>query len=72
MWVINANSGSNYDIIEIEVLATLQQGIQVSVGEVLTLVTAGETIKVTEAQQTEEIEIISEDGEIIQTCHSQH
>ena len=24
MWVINANSGSNYDIIEIEVLATLQ------------------------------------------------
>jgi|TARA_B100000809_G_scaffold242092_1_gene265870 hypothetical protein len=35
-------------------------------------VTAGETIKVTEAQQTEEIEIISEDGEIIQTCHSQH
>ena len=24
MWVINANSGSNYDLIEIEVLATLQ------------------------------------------------
>ena len=24
MWTINANSGSNYDIIEIEVLATLQ------------------------------------------------
>ena len=69
MWTINAKSGSNFDIVEIEVLATLQEGIQVSVRDIETLGVVGKiiTIKVTGAQQTVEIEIIAEDGEIIET-----
>ena len=69
MWTINAKSGSNFDIVEIEVLATLQEGIQVSVGDLETLGVVGKiiTIKVIGAQQTVEIEIIAEDGEIIET-----
>ena len=69
MWTINAKSGSNFDIVEIEVLATLQEGIQVSVRDIETLGGVGKiiTIKVTGAQQTVEIEIIAEDGEIIET-----
>ena len=69
MWTINAKSGSNFDIVEIEVLATLQEGIQVSVKDIETLGVVGKiiTIKVTGAQQTVEIEIIAEDGEIIET-----
>ena len=69
MWTINAKSGSNFDIVEIEVLATLQEGIQVSVGDLETLGVVGKiiTIKVIGAQQTVEIEIIAEDGKIIET-----
>ena len=69
MWTINAKSGSNFDIVEIEVLATLQEGIQVSVRDIETLGVVGKiiTIKVIGAQQTVEIEIIAEDGEIIET-----
>ena len=73
MWAINAKSGSNFDIIEIEVLATLQEGIQVSVGEVETLGVVGKvlTIYVTGAQQTVQIDIIALDGEIIETLSFQ-
>ncbi len=73
MWTINAKSGSNFDIIEIEVLATLQEGIIVSVGEVETLGVVGKiiTIKVIGAHQTVEIEIITEDGKIIENLSFQ-
>lgn len=73
MWTINAKSGSNFDIIEIEVLATLQEGIQVSVGDVETLGVVGKiiTIKVIGAHQTVEIEIIAQDGEIIENLSFQ-
>ena len=73
MLTINAKSGSNFDIVEIEVLATLQEGIQVSVGDLETLGVVGKiiTIKVIGAQQTVEIEIIAEDGEIIETLSFQ-
>ncbi|NWK07132.1 biofilm-associated protein [Marine Group I thaumarchaeote] len=73
MWTINAKSGSNFDIVEIEVLATLQEGIQVSVKDIETLGVVGKiiTIKVIGAQQTVEIEIIAEDGEIIETLSFQ-
>ncbi len=72
-WTINAKSGSNFDIVEIEVAATLQEGIQVSIGEIVTLGVVGETItiKVIGAQQTVVIEIIAEDGEIIETLSFQ-
>ncbi len=73
MWTINAKSGSNFDIVEIEVLATLQEGIIVSVGDVETLGVIGKiiTIKVIGAHQTVEIEIIAADGEIIENLSFQ-
>ncbi len=71
MWEIKAQSGSNFDTAEIEVLATLAEGMQISVEEIIDPKTAhlGKQIKikVTGAQQTVEIEIIAQDGEIIET-----
>jgi len=68
-WIINTKSGSNFAIAEIVVLATLVEGIQVSVEEVIDpqLAHLGKQmkIKVIGAQQSVQIEIIAEDGEII-------
>ena len=70
IWIIKATSGANFAEKEIEVLATLQEGMQIIV-EVDDLRTShlGKTIsiKVIEAKQSVEINIIAEDGEIIQT-----
>ena len=67
MWTISAKSGSNFDVAEVEVLATLQEGMQISVEEGDEIVGLGKTIiiKVAGAQQTVEIEVIAADGEII-------
>ncbi len=69
MWLINVKSGSNFDTTEIEVLATLVEGMQVSIeaGVVIPGVGKTITIKVIGAEQTVSIEIIAEDGEIIET-----
>ena len=71
MWEINVKSGSNFDTAEIEVLATLVEGMQIIVEEVDNPSTAhlGQTIsiKVIGAKQSVEINIIAGDGEIIQT-----
>lgn len=67
-WVINAKSGSNFDNEEINVLATVQEGMTVQIGEGQEIPGYGKTINihVFGAKQTVEIEIIAEDGEIIQ------
>ncbi len=69
MWLINAKSGSNFDTIEIEVLATIEEGMIVSITDGIKIPGLGKTIqiKVIGAQQTVEIEIIAEDGKIIET-----
>jgi len=69
MWVINAKSGSNFDTVEIEVLATLIEGMQISIDEGVVIPGFGKTItiKIIGAAQTVEIKIIAEDGEIIDT-----
>jgi hypothetical protein len=71
MWKFNAKSGSNYDTIEIEVLATLEDGMIVTVEEIDDPSTSylGKSIliKVVGAQQTVEFKIIAIDGEIIET-----
>ena len=68
-WTINAKSGQNLDTIEIEVLATLSEGIQILVekGEKVPDGRETITIKVFGAKQTVEIEIIAQDDEIIDT-----
>jgi len=72
MWTINAKSGQNLDIIEIEVLATLFEGMQVSVekGEIVPTIGETITIKVLGAKQNVAIEIIADDGETIYTLSS--
>jgi len=67
VWTINANSGQNLHIEEIEVLATLVEGIQVTAEEGVPVPGFGETIviKVVGAKQTVSIKIIAADGEMI-------
>jgi len=69
MWLINAKSGSNFDTKEIEVLATIEEGMIVSITDGIEIPGVGKIIqiKVLGAQQTVEIEIIAEDGKIIET-----
>ena len=69
MWKINVKSGANFDIVEFEVLATLEEGMIVSVEEGVDVGGVGKTIsiKVNGAQQTVEIKIVAEDGKVIET-----
>jgi hypothetical protein len=69
MWKINVKSGANFDIVEFQVLATLEEGMIISVEEGMDVGGVGKTIliKVNGAQQTVEIEIIAEDGKVIET-----
>jgi len=71
MWEINVKSGSNFDTAEIEVLATLVEGMQISVEETYEPSTShlGKTItiKAVGVYQSVEIEIIADDDEIIET-----
>ena len=71
MWKINVKSGSNFDTAEIEVLATLVEGIQISIQETDEPSTSylGKTITIQAVgvQQTVTVEIITGDNEIIQT-----
>ena len=67
-WKINAKSGSNFANTEIEVLAVIQEGMVIQVGEGQDIPGYGKTINihVFGAKNTVEIEIIAEDGEIIE------
>jgi hypothetical protein len=67
-WIINAKSGSNFDNEEINVTAVAQEGMTVSVEEGQEIPGYGKTVNihVFGASQTVEIEIIAEDGEVIQ------
>jgi len=67
-WIVNAQSGSNFHNYEINVLTVAQDGMTVEVGEGQEIPGYGKTINihVFGATQTTEIEIVSEDGEIIE------
>ena len=69
MWTINAKSGANFDTIEVEVIATVTEGVQITVKEGINIPGVGDSmqIKIVGVSQTTQIEIISEDGEIIDT-----
>lgn len=68
-WIINVKSGSNFVTTEVEVLATLYEGMIITIeeGDDIPGYASTINIRVTGAQQTTEIEIIAEDGEIIET-----
>jgi hypothetical protein len=67
VWMINAKSGSNFDNVEIDVVTSVDEGMVVSVEQGDNIPGLGDTIiiKVFGAQQNVEIEIISDEGEII-------
>lgn len=67
IWTINAKSGANFDTIEIEVISTIIEGIQIIVKEGINIPGVGDSmqIKIVGVSQTTAIEIISADGEII-------
>ncbi len=71
IWKIKATSGANFAEKEIEVLSTLEEGMQIIVTAIDDPITShlGKTIsiRVIEAQQSVIINIITENGEIIQT-----
>ena len=68
MWKINAKSGSNFDVVEIEVTTLTVEGLVITVqeGDVIPGVGKTITIKVLGAEQLVTIEIVSEEGEIIE------
>lgn len=68
IWTLNAKSGSNFDNVEITVLATLEEGMVVTVTEGQEIPGFGQTINISVdgAAQTVLIEIIAEDGEVIE------
>ena len=68
MWTITAKSGSNFDSIEIEVHDTTQDGmvLQINDGPVLPGYGKAINIHVMGSKQTVSIEIIADDGEIIE------
>jgi len=68
MWKINAKSGSNFDVIEIEVTTISIEGMVITVEEGDQIPSIGKTItiKVLGAKQTVNIEIIPEKGDIIE------
>jgi len=67
LWKINVKSGANFDIIEFEVLALLDEGMTVSIEKGGNIPGLGDTIiiKVFGAEQNVEIEITSNDGKVI-------
>ena len=67
-WKINAKSGANFANLEIEVLAIVEEGMVIQVGEGQDIPGFGKTINihVFGAKQIVIIEIIAEDGEIIE------
>lgn len=66
-WVINAKSGSNFANTEIEIIAVNIEGMIVEVEEGQSIPRSDKTvnIRVFGAQQTVDIKIIAEDGEVI-------
>ena len=67
-WKINAKSGSNFDIIEMEVTALKIEGMVITVEDAEQIPGVGKviTVRVLGASQTVNIEIISDEGKIIE------
>jgi hypothetical protein len=68
LWTINAKSGANFDNVEVEVYADIIEGMTVSISEITKLDQVNDfiNIKVLGASQTVEIDIVDEDGTIIE------
>ena len=69
IWTINAKSGSNFDEIEIDVITSIEEGLVVTVNQGIEIPGFGKSIsiKVINAIQTVQIEIIASNGDVIET-----
>ncbi len=69
IWTINAKSGSNFNEIKIEVITSIEEGLVVTVNQGIEIPGFGKSIniKVVNAIQTVQIEIISSNGNVIET-----
>jgi hypothetical protein len=69
IWTIKAQSGPNLDKIEIEVITSAEEGLTITVSQGMEIPGFGKSIniKVVNAMQTVQIEILTSDGEIIET-----
>ncbi|MEK6865612.1 MAG: biofilm-associated protein, partial [Thermoproteota archaeon] len=69
IWTIKAQSGQNLDKIEIEVITSAEEGLVITVSQGMEIPGFGKSIdiKVVNAIQSVQIEIIASDGEIIET-----
>ena len=69
IWTIKAQSGQNLDKIEIEVITSAEEGLVVTVSQGMEIPGFGKSIniKVVNAMQTVQIEILTADGKIIET-----
>ena len=67
-WTINAKSGSNFDNAEINVLATIEEGMVVTVTKGQDIPGFGQTINilVQGAAQTVQIDIVNDEGETVE------
>jgi hypothetical protein len=68
-WTINAKSGSNFNEIKIEVITSIEEGLVVTVNQGIEIPGFGKSIdiKVVNAIQTVQIEIIASNGNVIET-----
>jgi hypothetical protein len=68
-WIIKAESGSNFNEIKIEVITSIEEGLVVTVNQGIEIPGFGKSIniKVVNAIQTVQIEIISSNGNVIET-----
>ncbi|GDY15706.1 hypothetical protein LBMAG54_05620 [Nitrosopumilaceae archaeon] len=69
IWTINAKSGSNFNEIKIDVITSIEEGLVVTVNQGIEIPGFGKSIniKVVNAVQTVQIEIISSNGNVIET-----
>lgn len=69
IWTINAKSGSNFDNIEIEIITSIEEGLAITVNQGIEMPGTGKNvnIKVINAVQTVQIEIIASNGDVIAT-----
>ena len=67
-WIVRAESGSNYDTVEIDVLKSIEEGMSITISDGIQIVGMGKTIQIfiENAQNSVEITIISEDGTVIE------
>ena len=69
IWTIKAQSGSNLDKIEIEIMTSVEEGLTVTVSQGMEIPGFGKSIniKVVNAIQMVQIKILTSDGKIIET-----